>query len=172
MLLLSEEQRPACSKAIGAEAAGTSLDAELWAIGGITAYNFTSSVDHREIFGLGGQSEASALTLRLPEHRCGSLTPSQQANIQALSLAALETSPLPCSTSWGLSTSLPDAFEQLILSLATVSHGPCAGSNTPGSPRPRRRAPYCAGSQGWADRAYQGHAKNFQIFYLKGIYLA
>ena len=123
MLLLPEEQLPDCSKAIRAEATGTSLDAEiddviaailvarfsvrtvpeLCAMGGITAYDFTSSVAYREIFGLGHQqgeqkgeqkgrhAEAVALTLRLLEHRCGSLTANQQTRIQALSLSALET---------------------------------------------------------------------------------
>jgi len=80
-------------------------------MGGITVDDFTSSVAYREIFGLGHQQgeqkgrqaglqegqeqgrqvEAIALTLRLLEHRCGALTPSQQARIQALSLTALET---------------------------------------------------------------------------------
>jgi hypothetical protein len=73
VLLLPEEQLPACSKAISAEAAGTSLDAEIddlitailvsrfsgrtvaeiCAMGGITVDDFTSSVAYREIFGLG-----------------------------------------------------------------------------------------------------------------------
>ena len=95
VLLLPEDQLPACSKAIRAEAAGTSLDAEIddviaailvsrfngrtvpeiCAMGGITAFDFTSSVAYREIFGLGRQSEASALTLRLLQRRCGTLTP-------------------------------------------------------------------------------------------------
>ena len=131
MLLLPEEQLPDCSKAIRAEATGTSLGAEIddviaailvsrfsgrtvpeiCTMGGITAYDFTSSVAYREIFGLGHQQgeqkgrqaglqegqeqgrqvEAIALTLRLLEHRCGALTPSQQARIQALPLTALET---------------------------------------------------------------------------------
>jgi len=68
-------------------------------MGGITVDDFTSSVAYREIFGLGRQegrqegrqTEALAITLRLLEHRCGDLTPSQQASIQALSLTALET---------------------------------------------------------------------------------
>ncbi len=60
-------------------------------MGGITVDDFTSSVAYREIFGLGRQTEAVALTLRLLEHRCGALTPSQQARIQALTLTALET---------------------------------------------------------------------------------
>jgi predicted transposase YdaD len=72
-------------------------------MGGITAFDFTSSVAYREIFGLGRQqgekkglqqgrqTEAVALTLRLLVHRCGSLTPIQEARIQALSLSALET---------------------------------------------------------------------------------
>ena len=84
-------------------------------MGGITVDDFTSSVAYREIFGLGRQegekkglqeglqegrqegllegrqAEAVALTLRLLKHRCGALTPSQQARIQALPLTALET---------------------------------------------------------------------------------
>jgi hypothetical protein len=59
-------------------------------MGGITVDDFTSSVAYREIFGLGRQAEAAALTLRLLEHRCGALTASQQARIQALPLSALE----------------------------------------------------------------------------------
>jgi len=68
-------------------------------MGGITVDDFTSSVAYREIFGLGRQegrqegrqAEAFGISLRLLEHRCGSLTPSQQSRIQALSLSALET---------------------------------------------------------------------------------
>ena len=111
MLLLPEDQLPACSKAIRAEAAGTGLAAEIddviaailvsrfngrtvpeiCAMGGITVDDFTSSVAYREIFGLGRQSEASAITLRQLQLRCGALTPIQQARIQALSLSAIET---------------------------------------------------------------------------------
>ena len=111
MLLLPEDQLPACSKAIRTEAAGTGLDAEIddviaailisrfsgrtvpeiCAMGGITVDDFTSSVAYREIFGLGRQSEASALTLRLLQRRCGTLTPSQQALIEAMPLSALES---------------------------------------------------------------------------------
>ena len=135
MLLLPEEQLPACSKAIRAEAAGTGLDSEIddviaailvsrfsgrtvpeiCAMGGITVDDFTSSVAYREIFGLGleegeqkgrlqgrqeglkegqergRQIEASALSLRQLQLRCGALTASQQARIQALPLSALET---------------------------------------------------------------------------------
>jgi hypothetical protein len=118
MLLLPEDQLPVCSASIRAEAAGTSLGAEIddviaailvsrfsgrtvqeiCATGGITLDDFTSSVAYRELFGLGRQegrhegrqSEASALTLRLLEHRFGALTASQQARIQSLSLSALE----------------------------------------------------------------------------------
>ncbi len=72
-------------------------------MGGITVDDFTSSVAYREIFGLGHQqgeqkgeqkgrqAEAAAISLRLLAHRCGALTPSQQARIQALPLTALET---------------------------------------------------------------------------------
>ena len=111
MLLLPEEQLPDCSKAIRAEVAGTSLDAEIddviaailvsrfsgrtvpeiCAMGGITVDDFTSSVAYREIFGLGRQTEASALTLRQLQLCCGALTPSQQARIQDLPLSELET---------------------------------------------------------------------------------
>jgi len=115
MLLLPEEQLPACSKAIRAEAAGTDLAAEIddviaailvtrfsgrtipeiCAMGGITVDDFTSSVAYREIFGQGEQkgrqAEAVGISLRLLEHRCGSLTANQQTRIQALSLSALET---------------------------------------------------------------------------------
>jgi len=118
MLLLPEDQLPDCSKAIRAEATGTSLDAEiddviaailvsrfsgrtvpeLCAMGGITAYDFTSSVAYREIFGLGHQqgeqkgrqAEAAALTLRQLQRRCGSLQPDHQALIQGLPLSDLE----------------------------------------------------------------------------------
>ena len=115
MLLQPEDQLPASSKAIRAEAAGTDLAAEIddviaaimvsrfngrtvpeiCAMGGITVDDFTSSVAYREIFGQGEQkgrqTEALAITLRLLEHRCGALTPSQQARIQALPLTELET---------------------------------------------------------------------------------
>jgi predicted transposase YdaD len=115
MLLLPEDQLLACSKEIRAEAAGTSLGSEIddviaailvsrfsgrtvpeiCAMGGITIDDFTSSVAYREIFGLGRQegrqAEASALTLRQLQLRCGALTPSQQARIQDLPLSALET---------------------------------------------------------------------------------
>jgi predicted transposase YdaD len=115
MLLLPEDQLPACSKAIRAEAAGTGLAAEIddviaaillsrfngrtvpeiCAMGGITVDDFTSSVAYREIFGQGEQkgrqAEAVGISLRLLDHRCGSLTANQQTRIQALSLSALET---------------------------------------------------------------------------------
>jgi predicted transposase YdaD len=118
MLLLPEDQLPDCSASIRAEAAGTSLGAEIddviaailvsrfngrtvpeiCAMGGITVDDFTSSVAYREIFGLGQQkgeqkgrqAEAAAISLRLLGHRCGALTPSQQSRIQALPLSALE----------------------------------------------------------------------------------
>jgi hypothetical protein len=67
-------------------------------MGGITVDDFTSRVAYREIFGLGRQegrqTEAVGISLRLLKHRCGDLTPSQQARIQALSLTALETLPV------------------------------------------------------------------------------
>jgi predicted transposase YdaD len=114
MLLLPEAQLPACAALIRAEAAGTSLGAEIddviaailvsrfsgrtipeiCAMGGITIDDFSSSVAYREIFGLGRQegrqAEAAALTLRLLQRRCGSLNPNQQALIQGLPLSALE----------------------------------------------------------------------------------
>jgi predicted transposase YdaD len=76
---------------------------EICAMGGITVDDFTSSVAYREIFGLGyqqgekkglqegRQTEAVGISLRLLEHRCGSLTPNQQTRIQSLPLSALET---------------------------------------------------------------------------------
>ncbi len=119
MLLLPEDQLPDCSKQIRAEAAGTSLGAEIddviaailvsrfngrtvpeiCAMGGITVDDFTSSVAYREIFGLGHQDgqqkgrqvEAAVLALRLLQRRCGALTPSQQARIQVMPLSALES---------------------------------------------------------------------------------
>jgi predicted transposase YdaD len=114
MLLLPEDQLPDCSASIRAEAAGTSLGAEIddviaailvsrfngrtvpeiCAMGGITVDDFTSSVAYREIFGLGRQegrqTEASALTLRQLQLRCGALTASQQVRIQTLSFSGLE----------------------------------------------------------------------------------
>ena len=118
MLLLPEDQLPACSRAIRAEAVGTGLGSEIddviaailvsrfsgrtvpeiCAMGGITVDDFTSSVAYREIFGLGQQdgeqkgrqAEAAAISLRLLGHRCGALTPSQLSRIQDLPLSALE----------------------------------------------------------------------------------
>jgi predicted transposase YdaD len=118
MLLLPEAQLPACAALIRAEAAGTSLGAEIddviaailvsrfsgrtvpeiCAMGGITIEDFSSSVAYREIFGLGRQegrqegrqAEAAELILRLLQRRCGSLNPNQQARIEALPLSALE----------------------------------------------------------------------------------
>jgi predicted transposase YdaD len=119
LLLQPEDQLPACSKAIRAEAANTDLAAEIdeviaaillsrfngrtvpeiCAMGGITVDDFTSSVAYREIFGLGlhegeikgRQTEASALTIRQLQLRCGTLSPAQQALIQDFPLGALET---------------------------------------------------------------------------------
>jgi predicted transposase YdaD len=114
MLLLPEDQLPACSKAIRAEAVGTDLAAEIddviaailvsrfngrtvpeiCAMGGITVDDFTSSVAYREIFGQGEQkgrqAEASAITVRQLQRRCGTLSSAQQSRIQALPLSALE----------------------------------------------------------------------------------
>jgi predicted transposase YdaD len=118
MLLLPEEQLHDCSKAIRAEVAGTSLDAEIddviaailvsrfngrtvpeiCAMGGITVDDFTSSVAYREIFGLGRQegrqegrqAEAAALTLGQLQRRCGTLSSAQQSRLQGLPLGDLE----------------------------------------------------------------------------------
>ena len=118
MLLQPEDQLPACSKAIRAEAAGTGLAAEIddviaailvsrfngrtvpeiCSMGGITVDDFTSSVAYREIFGLGRQegrqegrqAEAAALTLRQLQRRCGTLSSVQQSRIQGLPLGDLE----------------------------------------------------------------------------------
>jgi predicted transposase YdaD len=114
LLLLPEPQVPATATAIRQAAAGTTLSGEidtviaailvarfsgrsipeLCAMGGITLDDFTSSAIYREIFGLGQdqgrQAEASFLTLRLLQRRCGTLSLQQQARIQALPLAQLE----------------------------------------------------------------------------------
>jgi predicted transposase YdaD len=91
---------------------------ELCAMGSITLDDFTNSVAYKEIFGRGlaegqelgrqtglkegrqegrlegrlegRQSEATAMTLRLLQRRCGPLTPGQQTQIQSLPLADLE----------------------------------------------------------------------------------
>ena len=79
---------------------------ELCAMGGITLDDFTSSAIYKEIFGLGRQegqqegrqegrlegrqAEAAALTVRLLQRRCGTLSSQQQARIQALPLPRLE----------------------------------------------------------------------------------
>ena len=114
LLLQSEQDLPRCSTALRARVAGSSRAAEiddviaailvsrfsgrsiqeLCAMGGITLDDFTSSAIYREIFGLGQdqgrQAEASTLTLRLLQRRCGTLSLQQQARIQALPLAQLE----------------------------------------------------------------------------------
>jgi len=114
MLLLPEDQLPACSEAIRSQAAGTSLATEIddviaailvarfsgrtipeiCAMGGITVDDFTSSVAYREIFGLGRQegrqAQAAALTLRQLQRRCGTLSSAQQSRIQGLPLGDLE----------------------------------------------------------------------------------
>jgi predicted transposase YdaD len=110
MLLLPEDQLPACSEAIRSLAACTSLATEIddviaailvsrfsgrtipeiCAMGGITVDDFTSSVAYREIFGLGRQAEAAALTLRQLQRRCGTLSSAQQSRIQGLPLGDLE----------------------------------------------------------------------------------
>jgi hypothetical protein len=63
---------------------------EICAMGGITVDDFTSSVAYREIFGLGRQAEAAALTLRQLQRRCGTLSSAQQSRIQGLPLGDLE----------------------------------------------------------------------------------
>lgn len=118
LLLLPEPQVSASATAIRRAAAGTTLSGEidtviaailvarfsgrsipeLCAMGGITLDDFTSSAIYKEIFGLGRQEgqqegrqvEAAALTVRLLQRRCGSLSPKQQASIQALPLPRLE----------------------------------------------------------------------------------
>ncbi|MEB3265096.1 MAG: DUF4351 domain-containing protein, partial [Cyanobacteriota bacterium] len=118
LLLLPEPQVPATAMAIRQAAAGTTLSGEidtviaailvarfsgrsipeLCAMGGITLDDFTSSAIYREIFGLGRQEgqqegrqvEAAALTVRLLQRRCGTLSSQQQARIQALPLPRLE----------------------------------------------------------------------------------
>ena len=110
MLLLPEDQLPACSEAIRSLAACTSLASEIddviaailvsrfsgctipeiCAMGRITVDDFTSSVAYREIFGLGRQAEAAALTLRQLQRRCGTLSSAQQSRIQGLPLGDLE----------------------------------------------------------------------------------
>lgn len=63
---------------------------EICAMGRITVDDFTSSVAYREIFGLGRQAEAAALTLRQLQRRCGTLSSVQQSRIQGLPLGDLE----------------------------------------------------------------------------------
>ena len=89
MLLLPEEQLPACSKAIRTETAGTSLDSETDDVIAAVLVSRFSGRTAAEICAMGGIT-ASALTLRLLPHRCGALTPSQQARSQALLLTALD----------------------------------------------------------------------------------
>ncbi|MEB3258153.1 MAG: DUF2887 domain-containing protein, partial [Cyanobacteriota bacterium] len=114
LLLLPEAQVSASATAIRRSAAGTTLSGEidtviaailvarfsgrsipeLCAMGGITLDDFTSSAIYKEIFGLGQdqgrQAEAAALTVRLLQRRCGTLSSQQQARIQALPLPRLE----------------------------------------------------------------------------------
>jgi len=85
---LPGDQLPDCSKAIRAEAAGTSLDAEIdEVIAAILVARF-SGCTAAEKCAIGGIT-ASTLTLR-QQHRCGALPPSQRASSQALSLTALD----------------------------------------------------------------------------------
>jgi hypothetical protein len=133
MLLLPEEQLPDCSKAIRAEATGTSLDAEIddviaailvsrfsgrtvpeiCAMGGITAYDFTSSVAYREIFGLGqqdGEQKAAKPKLpRSPSASCSAVaarsSPTIRPSSRAYPSAISKTLPMPCSISRSRQTS-------------------------------------------------------------------
>jgi hypothetical protein len=71
-------------------------------MGGITLEDFTQSVAHKEIFGLGEQRGREqgleqglktgelGITMQLLQRRCGGLTPSQEARIRALPLPQLE----------------------------------------------------------------------------------
>jgi len=118
LLLLPEEQLPSSAATIREQAATTPLADELdeviaaillsrfngrsitdiCAMGGITFDDFTNSVAYKEIFGRGleegqqqgRQAEATAMTLRQLQRRCGPLSTEQQLRIQALHLAALE----------------------------------------------------------------------------------
>jgi hypothetical protein len=78
---------------------------EICAMGGITVDDFTSSVAYREIFGLGRQSEASALTLRLLQRRCGTLTPANRPESRPCPSARWNPWWMPCSISRVLRTS-------------------------------------------------------------------
>ena len=110
LLVQPEEQIPASSAAIRAEVAGTAQEqdladviaatlisrfngrsiSQLCAMGSITASEFTQSVAYQEIFGQGRQEEASAVTLRQLNRRCGPLSEATTARIQALPLERLE----------------------------------------------------------------------------------
>jgi predicted transposase YdaD len=59
-------------------------------MGGISVDDFTNSVAYKEIFGLGRQEEAAAMTQRLLQRRFGSLATEQQARIQGLPLSDLQ----------------------------------------------------------------------------------
>ena len=118
LLVQPEAQIPASSAAIRAEVAGTAQEqdladviaatlisrfngrsiSQLCAMGSITIDEFTQSVAYREIFGQGRQEgrqegrrdEAAAVTLRLLNRRCGPLSESTTAQIQALPIDQLE----------------------------------------------------------------------------------
>ena len=77
MLLLAVDQHPVCSKAIRAEAAGTSLDTEIDDVIAVILVARFSGRTAAEKLAIGGVT-ASALTLRQLPHRCGALTPSQR----------------------------------------------------------------------------------------------
>jgi predicted transposase YdaD len=110
LLVQPEEQIPVSTAAIRGEVAGTAQEQDLadviaatlisWfngrsisqlcAMGSITASEFTQSVAYQEIFGQGRQEEASAVTLRQLNRRCGPLSEATAARIQALPLERLE----------------------------------------------------------------------------------
>jgi len=85
-------------------------------MGGITAYDFSSGVAYCEIFGLGRQegrqegrqTEASAITVRQLQRRCGTLSSAQQARYSGPPLSAgSKLFSTPYSTSKGLRISTP-----------------------------------------------------------------
>ena len=75
-------------------------------MGGITVDDVTRSAANTEIFGLGRQegrqAEAAALTLRLLQRRCGTLSPSTTARIHGLSLIGLEALAVGAAFSQGV----------------------------------------------------------------------
>ncbi len=63
---------------------------DIRAMGGITVDDFTNSVAYKEIYGLGRQAQAAAMTQRQLQRRFGSLATEQQARIQGLLLSDLQ----------------------------------------------------------------------------------